>query len=149
MYSPAQDGVLNRAFRFKVTLDELEVADFCYASGLIVQIEVLEHPEGGINDHMHKLVGPARWTPIVLARGSSASKDLFDWLRANRDGNVQRKSGSIIALDQQGNAIVRWDFREAWPSRYEGPEFEYGGSEISIERIELSHRGFDMKIEGE
>lgn len=149
MYSPAQHGFLNRVSRFKVTLDELEVADFSHASGLIVQIEVLEHPEGGVNDHMHKLVGPARWTPIVLAHGSSASKDLFDWVKANRDGNIQRKSGSIIALDQQGNAVVRWDFRDAWPSRYDGPDFEYADSDIAIERIELSHRGFDMKIEGE
>src|SRR5690606_41669949 len=82
-----------------------------------------------------------RTVPSFPTRRSS---DLFDWVKANRDGNIQRKSGSIIALDQQGNAIVRWDFREAWPSRYDGPDFEYADSEITIEdrkstRLNSSH----------
>ncbi len=140
---------LARANRFKVLLDELEIAEFHQAGGLIAQIEVLEHPEGGVNTHHHKLVGPTRWTPIVLARGSSASKDLWDWVQANRDGSIQRKNGSIVALDQVGNPIVRWDFREAWPSRYEGPDFGREREEVAVERLELSHRGFEMKLEGE
>lgn len=143
------EKLYNRASHFKVTLDEVEVAAFGVASGLSLQLEVLEHPEGGINDHLHKLVGPARWTPVVLAVGSSSSKELFDWIKASMSGDIQRKNGSIIALDQKGDAIGRWNLRHAWPSSYEGPKFDAPQSEVCIERLELSHHGFEFLPEGD
>lgn len=134
-----------QGYRFKVTIDELEAADFTEASGLTVQKEVLELLEGGENTRHHKLVGATRFSNIVLRRGTSSSTALFDWIKQTIDGVVKRKNGSIIAVSRAGEPVFRWDFKNAWPCRYEGPQFRSGESEISIELIELAHDGFEMK----
>ena len=132
-------------FRFKVTIDEVEVADFREVSAIKLQKEVLQYQEGGQNENLHKLVGETRFAPISLGRGTSDSLVLFTWIKNAIDGTVERKNGSILALDQEGNTIGRWDFKEAWPSRYVGPDFDARRSGVAIERLELSHHGFEMK----
>ena len=134
----------NQQFRFKVTIDEVEAANFMEVDGLTVQREVVEFYEGGENSRHHKLVGGTRYSNLVLKRGTSDSLDLFDWVKKTIGGQVERKNGSIIALDQEGNPVVRWDFKNAWPCRYEGPDFRAGSSEVAIELIELAHDGFEM-----
>jgi phage tail-like protein len=134
-----------QGYRFKVTIDEIEAADFTEASGLTVQKEVLEYNEGGENTRHHKLVGATRFSNIVLRRGTSDSAALFEWVKQTIDGVVKRKNGSIIAVTRAGDPIARWDFKNAWPCRYEGPQFRSGESEIAIELIELAHDGFEMK----
>ena len=32
---------------------------------------------------------------------------------------------------------ARWNFYGAWPCRYEGPELESSGAELSVETLEL------------
>ena len=145
MSQAARPGFYAKVCQFKVTLDEIEVAEFREARGLTVVHEVLGFSEGGMNDREHKLVGAARYSPIVLSFGSSSSTALFDWVKAAIGGQIQRKNGSIMALDQIGDVVCRWDFMEAWPSNYSGPSFDARDSDVAIERLELSHRGFDMK----
>jgi phage tail-like protein len=134
-----------QAYRFKVTIDEIEAADFTEVDGLTVQRDVVEYHEGGENTYHHKLVGPTRFSNLVLRRGTSSSTDLWDWVKQTIDGTVKRKNGSIIALDRSGEPIARWDFKNAWPCRYEGSQFRSGESDMSIEVIELAHDGFEMK----
>lgn len=133
-------------YRFKVTLDEIEAADFVEADGLTAQRDVVEYHEGGENTHHHKLVGPTRFSNIVLRHGTSNSTELWDWIKKAIDGEVKRKNGSIIALKRNGEpAGLRWDFKNAWPCRYEGPRFKAAVSEMAIEVLELAHDGFEMK----
>lgn len=132
-------------YRFKVTIDEVEAGDFREANGLTVQREVVEYHEGGENTRHHKLVGPTRYSNIVLRRGTSSSTDLFEWVKKVVDGKVERKNGSIMALNRDGKVLIRWDFKNAWPCRYEGPDLRVNESEVAIEVIELAHDGFEMK----
>jgi phage tail-like protein len=136
----------NMKFRFKVTIDEVEAADFREVQGLSVQREVVEYYQGGENNYHRKLIGGTRFTNIVLRRGTSSSLDLWNWIKECIDATngVKRKNGSIIALNQAGDPVVRWDFKEAWPCRYEGPDFYAGTSELAIETLELAHHGFEM-----
>ncbi|RMG13025.1 MAG: phage tail protein [Planctomycetota bacterium] len=137
----------NGKWRFKVTIDEVEAGDFNEVQGLTVQREVVEYAQGGENEFTRKLVGPTRFTNIVLRRGSSDSLDLWNWIKECIDGTIKRKNGSIIALNQAGDPVARWDFKEAWPCRYEGPDFdsrEPGLAALAIETLELAHHGFEM-----
>lgn len=141
---PMPGDMFNLMFRFKVTINEVEAADFREVQGLTVQREVLEYYEGGENTYHHKLMGGTRFSNIVLRRGTSSSVELWNWIKEGIDGTVSRKNGSIIALNQAGDPVVRWDFREAWPCRYEGPDFTAATSELAIETLELAHHGFEM-----
>ena len=138
----------SQLWRFKVTIDEVEAASFTEVKGLSVQRDVVEYWEGGENTFHHKLVGATRWTNIQLLQGSSDSTTLFDWLKKAVDGTIERKNGSIMALDRRGEVVARWNFRNAWPCRYQGPDFRGGVSQIAIELIELAHDGFEKVKEG-
>ncbi|HBP22319.1 MAG TPA: hypothetical protein DEA08_31620 [Planctomycetes bacterium] len=135
----------NRASHFKVALNSIEVADFSAARGLDVRTEVLEYEEGGINERTHKIPGPARFARITLEHGSSSNLDLFSWVQKAINGEIERKDGAIMALNQEGTVVARWEFREAWPCGYEGPNFAGGVTEVAIERLTLAHRGFELR----
>jgi phage tail-like protein len=133
----------HKIYQFKVEIDGVEAGGFRAADGLTVQREVVELEEGGENTRHHKLVGPTRWSNIVLRQGSSDSMDLWDWIKKAIDGTVERKCGSIMACNRAGDVVTRWDFRDAWPCRYEGADFIADGSELPIELLELAHNGFE------
>ena len=37
--------------------------------------------------------------------------------------------------------IMRWDFVEAYPVKWVGPQFQASGNAVAIETLELAHRG--------
>jgi phage tail-like protein len=55
------------------------------------------------------------------------------------NGAIERKNGSIILQDDLGDEKVRWNFFEAWPSKWEGPHLRARSSEVAIETIEITH----------
>jgi len=140
---------LNKGFRFKVALDQIEVADFAEVHGLTATTDVLEYSEGGINEQFHKLIGGTRFAPIELAFGTSSSTELYDWVKKALDGAIERKNGSIMAINQDGTVVARWEFRGAWPMRYEGPKLGHPMGETAIGRLVLAHSGFFLQKESD
>ena len=53
-------------------------------------------------------------------------------------GGTDRRNGSIIQLDDQGIEKVRWNFFDAWPSKYDGPDFSGKGNDASVDTLTLS-----------
>jgi phage tail-like protein len=56
-------------------------------------------------------------------------------------GEVQRKNGSIVLLDDTGAEQRRWNFREGWPTKWTGPSLNATGNEVAIETLEIAHEG--------
>lgn len=137
--------IKNRATHFKVAINSIEVADFRAVRGLDLRTEVVEYREGGINERSHKLVGDTRFARITLEHGSSDSTELYEWVKAAMEGKAERKDGSIMAIDQAGDVVARWEFRAAWPCGYEGPRFAGATNLAGIERLTLAHKGFELK----
>src|SRR5512140_2680417 len=98
--SPAKaDDYFTDAF-FKVEIDGLTVADFREADGLSVHREVVEYHEGGENTKTHKLLGPTRFSNIVLRRGVTTNEEFWKWMKQTIDGQtIERKNGALIAVD--------------------------------------------------
>jgi phage tail-like protein len=55
------------------------------------------------------------------------------------DGKTERKNGSIILMDESGSDKIRWNFVNAWPSKWTGPAFNSSGNTIAVETLELTH----------
>ena len=36
---------------------------------------------------------------------------------------------------------ARWDFGNAWPSKYDAPDMDAAGNTIAIEKLEIAHEG--------
>jgi phage tail-like protein len=127
-----------KGFRFLVEIDGIQQAAFTECSGLGSQIEVVEYRDGTEPNQMRKLPGKIIYPDIVLKWGVTDSRELYDWHLAVINGNLQRKNGSIILLDDQGNEKIRWNFEDAWPSRWEGPSLDARSCRVAIESLTLT-----------
>jgi len=128
-------------FNFLVEIDGITRAAFHEVSGFDSTIDVIEHREGGENTTVRKLPGMTKHSNIVLKWGLADDADLYNWHRDAVNGKVQRRNGSIVLLDRQGQERMRWNFVNAWPSKWDGPDFNAEGNDIAIETLELAHEG--------
>ena len=128
-------------FNFLVEIDGNTRAAFHEVSGFDSTIDVIEHREGGDNTTVRKLPGMTKHSNIVLKWGLADDTDLYNWHRDAVNGKVQRRNGSIVLLDRQGQERMRWNFVNAWPSKWDGPDFNAEGNDIAIETLELAHEG--------
>jgi phage tail-like protein len=125
-------------FHFLVELDGIIQAGFSEASGFGSNIEVIEYREGGDTISVRKLPGKVSYTDITLKWGITDSSELYDWHRAAVNGQIQRKNGSIILLDDLGAEKIRWNFFNAWPSKWDGPDFNAKGNDLAIDALTVS-----------
>ena len=130
-------------FNFLVEIDGITRAAFHDVTGFDSTIDVIEHREGGENTTTRKLPGMTKYSNIVLKWGITDDLQLYDWHRDAVQGTVQRRNGSIVGLDRRGNEVVRWNFFNAWPSKYDAPDFNAEGNDIAIETMELAHEGLE------
>ena len=128
-------------FNFLVEIDGITRAAFHEVSGFDSTIDVIEHREGGENTTVRKLPGMTKHSNIVLKWGLADDADLYNWHRDAVNGKVQRRNGSIVLLDRQGQERMRWNFVNAWPAKWDGPDFNAEGNDIAIETLELAHEG--------
>jgi phage tail-like protein len=128
-------------FNFLVEIDGITRAAFHEVSGFDSTIDVIEHREGGENTTPRKLPGMTKHSNIVLKWGLADDADLYNWHRDAVNGRVQRRNGSIVLLDRQGQERMRWNFVNAWPTKWDGPDFNAEGNDIAIETLELAHEG--------
>lgn len=134
-------------FRFLVEIDALVVAGFSSVSGLEIELETEEYEEGGVNTHSHALPKRFGHPNVVLERGLTDSTELVEWIEDVRNGTIERRNGRIVLLDSNGEETWGWEFRDAYPVTWAGPELGADQSEVAIERLELAHRGLS-KMEG-
>jgi phage tail-like protein len=131
-----------RTFSFRVELAGLTVAAFTEVSGLESEAEVIEYREGG-DGRVRKLPGLRKYANIVLKRGLTQDVELWNWHKDVLEGNESRRNGSVILLDEHGQEAVRWNFWNAWPCRWEGPNLNARSNDVAIETLELAHEGLE------
>jgi phage tail-like protein len=130
-----------RNFNFLVEIQGIIQASFLECSGLGATTEVIEHREGGDNTTVRKLPGKTMYSDITLKWGLM-SPELWTWRQAIIDGNVDRRHGSIVIYDLDNKTeVARWNFTNAWPTRWDGPSLNVRGNEVATETLVLAHEG--------
>ena len=57
-------------------------------------------------------------------------------------GGPVRKSGSIVVYDLANKTeVARWNFVNAWPTKWEGPALNAKGTDIAIDTLVLANEG--------
>ena len=114
------------------------VGGFKSVSGMDSETEVIEFKQG--NDLVvRKKPGRTTYANIVLERGYTATDDLWDWRLNIEEGTIDRRSGSIIILDQDGTTeVARYNFYEGWPCKWYIPDMDSDSSGMAIEKIEIA-----------
>lgn len=134
-----------RSFNFRVELDGITRAGFRECSGLDASQDPIEYREGTEGLTARKLPGLNKYSNITLKWGMTDDTELWDWRKKASMGAIQRKNGSIVLLDDAGKEKLRWNFREAWPTKWTGPSFNSTGNEVAIETLEIAHEGLELQ----
>jgi phage tail-like protein len=134
-----------KVFNFLVEIDNVTRAFFKEVSGLESETAVIEYRAGSDKTNtVRKLPGLTKYANIVLRRGITQDAELWNWRKAIVDGQVDRRNGAIVLLDDELNAVVRWSFRDGWICKWEGPALNASANEIAIETIEIAHEGLEL-----
>ena len=114
------------------------VGGFKGMSGMTSETEIIEFKQG--NDRVvRKKPGRTTYANIVLERGYTATDDLWQWRKNIEDGKIDRRAGSVIILDQDGQSeVARYNFYEAWPCKWYVPDMDADSSGMAIEKVELA-----------
>jgi phage tail-like protein len=134
------------SFNFVVELHGLIVAGFSEVSGLESQIEMEDYREGGVNNYVHQLPGQTTQSNLVLTKGITGIGSLWDWYYNTTQGIIQRKNGTIMMLDRRQIPVMWWNFYNACPTKWTGPEFDASSDNVAFESIELVHEGISQPL---
>ncbi len=130
-------------YNFLVEIDGITRAGFQECSGLDSSQDPTDYREG---DEpfltVRKLPGLNSYSNITLKRGLTSDEDLWKWRKKAMDGKVKRKNVSIVLLDDTRDEKVRWNLREAWPTKWTGPDFNATGTDVAVDTLEIVHEGF-------
>jgi phage tail-like protein len=118
--------------------NKIIVGGFKSLSGMDSETEIVEFKQG--NDTVvRKKPGRTTYANIVLERGYTATDDLWQWRQNIENGKIDRRSGSVIILDQDGQTeVARYNFFEGWPCKWYVPDMSADSSAMAIEKIEIA-----------
>ena len=144
MANPGVTEELYAAFNFLLEIEGITgdaavvVGGFKSVSGMDSETEIIEFKQG--NDiRVRKKPGRTTYSNIVLERGYTATDDLWQWRKNIEDGKIDRRAGSVIILDQDGQSeVARYNFFEGWPCKWNVPEMDSDSSAMAIEKIEIA-----------
>jgi phage tail-like protein len=132
-------------FNFTIEIDGKTLGGFSEVSGLSQDSTAIEYREGNEkHGTTRKLPGLIKYNNIVLKRGWTKDKVLWEWRKQVIDGKTDRRHGSVVLLDEARQPALRWNFREGWPCKWEGPALNGKTSEVAIETLEIAHEGLEM-----
>jgi phage tail-like protein len=128
-----------RNFNFRLEIEKIQQAGFTECTGFGISTDPIEYREGGDNTTQHKLPGQTKYENIVLKWGLTDSMDLYNWYRDVTKGKIDRRSGSIVIYDiDMVTERARWNFSEAWPTKYNPADLNAKNNEIAIETLEIA-----------
>jgi len=128
-----------RGFNFLVEIDGITQAGFQEVSGLDASTDAVDYREGTDPNHVRKLTGLNKYSPIILKRGITDSDELWKWRQTVIDGKTERKNGSIVLRDETGAEKIRWNFSNGWPTKWTGPGFNATSTAVAVETLEITH----------
>ncbi|MCE8427093.1 MAG: phage tail protein [Candidatus Methanoperedens sp.] len=131
-----------RQFRFRI--EGIEQAGFSECTFADTTTDPVEYREGNELPVFRKLSGLTKFGNITLKWGITDDMKLYEWRRRviEHGAEGERKSVSIVLIDEAGNDKSRWEIVQAWPSKYDPTDFSGKGNEVAIETLEIVHEGF-------
>lgn len=143
------------ACRFYFEADGITEKQILEVSGLSVESPVAG--SGGVHGSGKAGVRVRQATPTVekftnvkVKVVATTDKDLYTWYKncntndgGRSDWSSNRKAASVSAYDQAGSMQARWEIKQAYPCKYEGPSFTAGDSNMANETLEIVHEGIE------
>jgi phage tail-like protein len=130
---------------FLVEIDGVSTAGFSEIGVLTTDTDAIDYREGtDLRPNVRKIAGLRKYSNVMLKRGYTQNKELWNWRKEILDGIVKRRTVGITLLDELRNPVLRWTIIEAWISKWESGPFNGKTNEILIETMELMHEGITL-----
>ncbi len=132
-------------FNFLVSWEGLDASDvkagFQEISGLGMEITVAEYRAGNFKDNAPmKITGTYKVPDITLKRGVIGATNLYEWLEEVRNGAEDALKDVTIELltQDRSETAVKWELKNARPTKYTGPALNGKGTDVAIEELVLA-----------
>ena len=133
-------------YNFAVELDGITSMGFKTCAGLDSSTTSTKYREGtDASLAQRELPSLLHHTAITLTRGISADRALMDWRTDIANGKPTRRDISIVLRNEVGVERIRWNIKNAWPSKWTGPSFDATSDAVAIETLELTHEGVTVQ----
>lgn len=121
------------------------VGGFSDASGLGFEVQYADYRNGNEKvNTVRKVQNTFTVDDVTLKRGLMGSTDLFEWLKAVREGTIDPRNVTISLLDEARNTVATWRLLKAQPKKWTGPTLSAkGGGEVAMEELTLVHEGIE------
>ena len=129
--------------RFLVEIDGISQAGFREVTISDSSQDAVEYRDGNEPPTVRKQPGLVKYGNVTLKWGIADSLDVYNWRKQAEEGKMKdaRKNMAIVLLDQEGQPASRWEFSQAWPTKYSAPSLNATANEIAIETLEIAHEG--------
>lgn len=133
--------------RFKRDGSEVPVCSGAFAecTGLEATMEPKVIKAGGNNYGAVQRVGRVSFATVVLKRGMTSTRDLWQWFQlVNGGGYAYRLSAEVDMRDGAGNTVLTWGLERCLPVKFKAADLNAKGSDIGIEELHLAHEGLSL-----
>jgi phage tail-like protein len=125
-------------------------AGFQEVSGLGFEVNVAEYRAGNWSENSaRKVYGTYKGTDVTLKRGLIGAKDLFDWVKAVREGrqgdDIRRTVTITLQSEDRDSTAAIWKLTRAFPTKYTAPTLSGNGTDLAIEELTLACERIDME----
>jgi phage tail-like protein len=135
-----------RTFNFRVEISGTSTASFRECSGLSTDGDAVDYREGTDPNTMRRLPGLRKYTNVQLKRGYTQNLELWDWYGNVTNGVPDRRTVSIVLMNEAQEDVLRWELAFAWINKIEGASFNAGASEVAVESLEIVHEGLTLVV---
>jgi len=146
----AAPGAISDPFRnynFAVVIDGSLEAKFTSVTGLGIEMTPIKYREGGSAGGVRMIPGQVDNQALTLAYGETASQDMFAWMLACANGNVDRRDVSIVMFDSTGTQeVLRYELDRCFPVKFSASELNAVGGSVAIAALTLVYEGIERVV---
>lgn len=125
------------SFRYVVDVDGKRLGAFTECTLPVIEWDVEEVKEGGLNTFIHQIPGRRKSARITLKNGVGKG-DMLDWFMDTMGGEWTRKSVTVTLLDSKSDPVLVWELNAAYPIKWTGPALKSDTSAIAIQTLDLA-----------
>lgn len=139
-------------YNYKVEIGSDAVA-FSEVSGLSTSYETTTYKESPVESGvpgprvMH-MPGQGTAATITLKKGlvrGASVTALYSWLNQTTLNQTEKKDIAVRLCDENGDPIISWMVKNAFPTKLEAPTFDANSNDVAIESMELMADGVTVE----
>jgi len=136
-------GDFNQQSRFSVEIEGVTIGGVHRVDGLEHENEMVTYQDA---DDPHQRIRPGRQRvgTLTLERDWSSNTEFMDWFKKVYEGNVERKSISIVYLSDDGTESSRVNLHECWPKKWRLSGLNARASGHVSEALEIMYEKVDF-----